>query len=247
MDNVFKRVPLADQYTRDIVFGYIRAVANSMETLIPSIIIELCVAMYYQGEHFAYLGDEMYLDSVDTMRSESSDYRSRLSNGTFFNNIVVMTSDSAWNTVYGQIEIKNNTKNEYIYEWIIQIISSPTIGIGIASDYDKTDDAVWHSPHFSTSFYMLYKYLKGCVFSSQKIECGFGKYESITFEKGDQISLILNVKEQILQYKRNETDESVKKKIILEKNKSYHLAISLGCTNSVQLMEFKRTKIKSTK
>lgn len=235
----FEHIQLADTYTQCIVFGFIRGIGKSVSSMIPNIIYELCVSFYYAGEHFAWRGYEMWIDSVDDRASQSLLY---------YNNLIRMTSDTEWNTCYGQVAIDTNLKIDYMYQWVLQLdaVSVPTlIGFGISSECEQCDDAFWVNS--SAKYYAFNASINSDVqtlttLSSASSSClSYDRYLSDT----DQIKLIFNVKKRTLQCILNSDDK--KQKIIVHNietsNKAkYHLAISMCGKYNVRLFDFKRIK-----
>merc|ERR1712048_842919 len=128
----FEHIQLADTYTQCIVLGFTRGIGKSVTMMIPNIIYELCVSFYYAGEHFAWRGYEMWIDSEDAAH---------------YNNTVRMTSDAQWNTCYGQVAIDTQFRIDYVYEWVFRIdtATATSIGFGICTECEQCDDAFWLS------------------------------------------------------------------------------------------------------
>jgi len=238
LKHTFEQIQLADAYTRNIVFGYIRGISSDFAFRIPKIIYELCVSFYYAGEHFAYRGYDMFIDSEDDKKSLRT-----------YNNIIEMTSDDTWNTVHGQVTVDTKLKINYIYQWLFKIKTSyaTSIGFGVSTDYDVMDDAFWictNSKYYSFT---------ASINTAQKLSLLSSASSSwITYDRSlcdeDEIKLVFNVKKKTLECIINEDQKENNKKsspqIIvhnIDTNKlKYHLSISMCGRYKVRLLDFKR-------
>eukprot|EP01083_Nonionella_stella_P052271 138756_1 len=230
----FEQIQLADGYTRSIVFGYIRDISCHFTFTIPSIIYELCVSFYYAGEHFAYLGYDMFITSENDNQSLKT-----------YNNVIEMTSDDKWNTCYGQVNVDTKLKISYIYQWIFVIHTSSvtSIGFGVSTEYERSDDAFWitqSNPHAK------YYSFTASINTAQKLALLSSSSSNwITYDQTlsdqDKIKLVLNVKKKTLQCIINDKKSSNIIVHNIETNKlKYHLSISMCGRYSVRLLDFQR-------
>eukprot|EP01084_Bolivina_argentea_P148404 259461_1 len=190
-----------NQITKDIMIGYVKHIQSLLKNYdIPPLIIHICL-QYYDNcylEVFTKIGNNLNINKQ-------------------FNTIENKLCNK-WGTAYGNMEINNkNIDNINIYIWTFKIISiyeGSTISIGIDSSKKQNINTCFHECHHvnkSNYGYYAYELLKreSCTYKySHNNQYNVQMYGTDIID-GDTIKMELNMKNKILKFYNNNTDQGI--------------------------------------
>lgn len=226
-----------DPQIKDLVSGFIKQInTDNSDTIIPSLVISICVLFYNIQEFFSVCGDGMMIEEDGSKVS------------------MPMRRSFRGNSAYGNVDI--NDKYDCIYSWTLKIVKKPGFMVNIGID---ASNKAWINSNIAYRMDMFPQFEEndprtknyyvfasnGCVYSHEDKQGGFGKI-AITglrsFEKGDICKMEINTKERTFAISVNEKTAIAFDHIEFDENKSYNLAVSLyansraeGC---IQIIDF---------
>ena len=62
----FEWLKQVDLKTKDLVNGFIKTLVNEEDTIVPSLMVSICILFYNLGEFFSVCGDGMIIDESAT-------------------------------------------------------------------------------------------------------------------------------------------------------------------------------------
>ena len=234
-----------DDRTRDITFGFIRAIAHNLEQEIPADIRNLCLIYYYETEEFA-----LHSESLKISSSEENKH----------NDIVEQIDDGSWCSVLGKTIIDPEKSPSSIYIWQLKITApnhdetSPTIGI-LEADMDyitkQNSDCPMDMYCFNFSNFELQYYAWATGYgetdiseNQQGMHYQYGSKDEINEEKLANIfTMELNIPNKSLKFSLNDEEQGIVSNNI-DIEKKYCLAISFagkGFKTELLSFEIKRS------
>ena len=232
MLSIVTRCKLADDNTKDVVFGYTKDIEKKLLSLnMPLLIKYLCLNYYFIDESFGIHGENIVVNEAHDTAKYNVKHGST--------NVFGMT-------VYGNsiIDVNDTSINEYLWRFNILSQSDDPCGfyIGIDSSNKKhiNTDFSWiatnSSPYYAfsaTGPLYLNKSLNG------NASLPINTHTASTWKADDIIKMTLNVKTQKLKLFVNESLERQINDIELNDTR-YNLAIVLSrIGQKIQLMQFK--------
>lgn len=263
----FNGIKNIDTKTEYIVFGFIRLIETLfvIKVNIPSDIMSMCLMYYYNPEFFTKHGSDMVLSNDGRIVEHDTDVNDCVMPceyhcNTAYGNLEINKTDyikCIWKFKILKLpktKILNITKNN----------QHDRIGIGINSSnkllterhffyddhsdwiYNFFDDESWGKPEDVKIVGESYVY-KGCAVIQQceiKFNANIPPDVAINYEygcilnKGDVVTMELDVENETLKYYVNSKDQGVAfKNIHFDENKKYFMAVSCNITR-IELITF---------
>ena len=218
----FESLKQVDSNTKDLVNGYIKGLGNDESTIIPSLVVSICILFYNLQEFFAICGDVMTIDStltrLTTRKVEEKPFRRRCS-------------------CYGNVIITN--KYECIYSWELKIVSS--------NDNDKrfgitSDTSILNQRFTDTEKYFYAIASLGYRKSHQQPYHNKCTSHGI-WRTGDIIKININTKERSFKLMLNDCKEdTIFENMEFDEETKYRFAISNSSkkskANCIELVSF---------
>ena len=216
----FEQLKQVEAKTKYLVDGFVKTLVNDEDTIIPSLVVSICILFYDLQEFFTVCGDGMIIDETGmTLTTKGGG------------------GDSS---CYGNIIISN--EYECIYSWELErtLTNGCTAWIGIGTDKSIVNQ------HFvsGSCFYAIHSIGYTRSHSGQSIiDYYFDKWG-----EGETIKVIINAREKSISMDLvyNEgAKRRVFKNIEFDANTKYYFAISNYCyhdkDNCIGLKSFKQT------
>lgn len=199
-----------DQKEKDIVFGYMKDINQSIEIdyIIPSLVLHSCLLYYYQPEYFAIIATEDNEQSVNISNDK----------------MTVSLIPNQWASCFGNVEIHSMSKR--ICRWSIRVkgeggVSNAKLLVVGVSGNGSLSDVFFHQNE-ENSFAcngVGDQWINGTI-SNIKNLCAW--------EHGDLIGIKLDLKQRTMEYFCNgKTQGIIHENISISDAISYRLAVYL--------------------
>ena len=215
----FEELKVVDSKTKDLVNGFVRKLVNDESTIIPSLVVSICILFYNLKEFFTVCGEGMIIDETATK---------------------VTTKEATYgeNSCYGNMIVSN--EYECVYSWELKRVVTNRCHavIGIVCDQSRlnrifTDDSLYFYSFASSGYTLSHE-----GWSDDKI-CG-------TWRAEDIIKISINTKERNFKIKFNDEKEKMAfEDIKFDKETNYSFAVGNDCSsnniNCIELVSFQVT------
>ena len=201
-----------------LVHGYIRNIQKELTSIIPDSITILCLDHHGIMDYFSVAGSDTNISDDGSIATKKDD-----------------AEESYDNTTYGSKWIPSN--QDAIIKWTLRILSngdSVGVFIGIINNDTTPYKAFWRD---KSKDYYVYENAKWFYDASRSLRYGEN------FGKDDIIMMELNLKNESIQFYKNDKSQGIASKNIVKNNNTrYKLMISLYAKkDSIQIVNFQKT------